>query len=742
MLFSTFSSDSSDSATTLASVVAVAMPSLPVTVGAPETAETVTTAAGAEHALHMPEVVLLFSGLLLVAALAAVGLRRLRLPYTVALVLLGLGLRQISLMPGFEPLSTLRLSADLTIFVLVPALLFEAAFNIDSRRLLDNLWPILVLAVPVLLCSTLVVALFLAGLGGLSLPVALVFGALISATDPVAVLAIFKEVGAPKRLSMLVDGESLFNDGTSLVFFKLLVGIALAGAGGIGIVPSATLEFLRVAVGGTLVGLATAWLCAQALSRINREGLVELSLSLVLAYATFSLAEHVFHVSGVIATVVAGIMLGNYGRTKISPSVLPQMEHFWEYLAFVANALIFLLVGLSINLGSLVALGPMLVLTIVAVLVGRALPIFALIPLTNRFIRYPIPRSYQAVLFWGGLRGALALAMALSLPPEFEARSLFIDLTFGIVLFTLLIGGPTTGPILRRLGLMRDTREETLERQTALALVAKEVEDKLEKLRTDGYLSARAIEELATQLHGRRIKLHAELEACREREHFSTEDEHRLMERHALILEKQIAIQLYDEGDISESTLKDLQHQTQSALDALRWEEEVAHGLSVPHTSPWSTSLHSAMYKMSRMIFSWRYGVAWQARLVEQEYETLRARRIILDNVLRELGQMEAAHVSDAVVPALEEKYRTKCVAIDDALSELTNKAPEWVDQTQRVIARRFYLRTEQEALAHLHGAGLISERVIREAEEEIEEELAQLRRQHALEPAPVPAGV
>jgi monovalent cation:H+ antiporter, CPA1 family len=694
---------------------------------------TAKAATDAAHALHLPEVVLLFSILLLIASLAAVGLKRLHLPYTAALVLLGVALRQISLMPGFEALSSLRLSADLTIFVLVPALLFEAAFNIDSRRLFDNLWPILVLAVPVLLISTTVVALFLAGFGGLTLPVALVFGALISATDPVAVLAIFKEIGAPKRLSMLVDGESLFNDGTSLVFFKLLLGLALAGAGGIGIVPSATVEFIRVALGGTLVGLGTAWLCAQMLGRINREGVVELSLSLVLAYATFSLAEHVFHVSGVIATVVAGVTLGNYGRTKISPAVLPQMEHFWEYLGFVANALIFLLVGLSVDLGSIVALGPMLGLTLLAVLVGRALPIFALLPLTNRFIRYPIPRSYQVVLFWGGLRGALALAMALSLPAEFEARQLFIDLTFGVVLFTLLVGGPSTGLVLRRLGLMRDSREQTIERQTALALVAKEVEDKVAKLRGEGILSVGVVDELAAHLHAQREELQAQLEASRVSEHFTVQDEQRLLERHALILERQIATHLYNEGDISESTLKDLHHQCQALLDALRWEEEEAHGLAAPHASPLAMTIHSWFDQLTRALTAWRVGEWARVHLVEREFERLRARRLTMDAVLLELGEMEEAHISDEVVTTLEERYRAKRQAVDQALADLTLQEPRLVEQTQRIIARRFYLRTEHAALEHLYHAGLISERVVRDAEEEIEAELVLLRRQHAV---------
>ncbi|MBI3972278.1 MAG: Na+/H+ antiporter [Chloroflexi bacterium] len=698
-------------------------------IGAAGSAAASEPAAAAEHTLHMPEVVLLLSSLLLVAALAAVGLKRLRLPFTVGLVLLGVDLRLLSQLPQLDSVSSLKLSADVTIFVLVPALLFEASFNIDSRRLIENLRPILVLAVPVLLVSTGLVGVLLSIFGGMPLSVALVFGALISATDPVAVLAIFKEAGAPKRLSMLVDGESLFNDGTALVFFKLLLGLALAGAGGLEVVPGATIEFIRVFAGGAIVGVLAGWLFSLLIGRIGRESAVVVSLTLVLAYGTFAIADHVFHVSGVIATVAAGVTLGNFGRTKIAPVFLPQMEHFWELLGFIVNALIFLLVGLSVDLNQMSGHGPVLLMAIGAVLVARAIPMFVIMPALNRLFGDNISRTYQVVLFWGGLRGALALAMALSLPPEFPSRELVIDLTFGVVLFTLLIGGPTTGPLLRRLGLMQDSREEAMERQTAMALVAKEVEHKLDRLRGQGVVSQRIVDELAAQLHESQDEHRHTLDEVRTRERFTRADEERLLRRHTLLLEKRAATALFEDGEISEGTLKELHHRIQSELDALRWQWEAEAGVRAPRPSK-SRRLSNALVASADRFLPLR---AWARRRrsgdIERQYEMRRAHRLIVDTVLHELDEMGVAHVSDEAFQAVDALYRVEREVAEGALVEFAAQFPEYVVHAQRVIARRFYLKTEQETLAHLHEAGLIPERMMREAEEDIEAELAILRK-------------
>ncbi len=293
-------------------------------------------------------------GLLLIAAASAIGLKRIHFPYTVGLVLVGLVLGALQHRVGaLEVLGSFSLSPDLILFVFLPTLIFESAFNLDVRLLSRNLAPVLTLAAPGLLLSTGIVGALINFLTPLTWGPALVFGALISATDPVAVIALFKDVGAPKRLTILVEGESLFNDATAIVLFTILVAVVTAGTFSSGTVGTGVVDFARVFAGGLGVGTVIGYLMVRTISLSEDEPLVEVALSTVVAYAAFIAAEHYLHVSGVMATVGAGVVVGAVGSTRFNPELKAYLRQFWEYAAFVANGLIFLLVGLSIDPGSL-----------------------------------------------------------------------------------------------------------------------------------------------------------------------------------------------------------------------------------------------------------------------------------------------------------------------------------------------------------------------------------------------------
>ncbi|HEU5090307.1 MAG TPA: cation:proton antiporter, partial [Roseiflexaceae bacterium] len=387
--------------------------------------------------------------LLLVVSLVAIAVRRLRIPYTVALVLVGL------LITFGQPIE-LDLTPDLILALFVPPLVFEAALHIEYRRLREALVPIVALAVPgVLLTAALVGAVVSAGVG-VSITTGLLFGALIAATDPVAVVALVRALGAPKSLTVLVEGESLFNDGTAIVFFRLILAavVALAGSQAADvtlIITTGVVDFVRVAVGGVAIGLGLGWLVAQVIARLD-DYLIETTLTTVLAFGSFLVAERL-HVSGVLAVVSAGILCGNVGLRGMSPTTRIVLFNFWEYLTFVANSLVFLLIGLDVNIPQLVAaIGPILV-AVLAVVGSRALVVYGLLWLLKRR-GPPVALAYRHVLFWGGLRGALSLALVLSLPITFADRELLRVMTFGVVLFTLLIQGTTMNLLLRRLGLV------------------------------------------------------------------------------------------------------------------------------------------------------------------------------------------------------------------------------------------------------------------------------------------------
>ena len=357
--------------------------------------------------------------LLLIATVTRAMTRRLKLPFSVVLVLVGIGLAALSTAYPrvFAVLHDLEISSALIFYVFLPTLTFEAAFNLDARQLRENLGSILVLAGPGLLLSTLIIGLIVGMTTPIPLTAALLLGAILSATDPVAVVALFGRLGAPQRLRVLVEGESLFNDATSIVLARLLLGVVLAGTVSGRVIVQGAVDFVVVFVGGLGVGWLLGLLTGYALGKVE-DRFIEITLTTVLAYVSYLVAEEVLHVSGVMATIAAGLTIGGWGRMKISFTVRHYLESFWEYVAFIANALIFLLVGLRVEPFSLWATLGLLFWVVVALLASRAAVVYGLMPLVERLPRAePMTRAYRAVIFWGGLRGAIALAIVLSLPP-------------------------------------------------------------------------------------------------------------------------------------------------------------------------------------------------------------------------------------------------------------------------------------------------------------------------------------
>ncbi len=380
--------------------------------------------------------------LLLVVSVVAIGVRRIRLPYTVALVLVGLFIT-------FEHQLALEVTPELILALFVPPLVFQAAFHLELSDLRKNLVPILVLAIPGVVLSTMIVGGIVAVGINLPISVAIVFGALISATDPVAVVSLFRNLGVTRRLAIAVEGESLFNDGTAIVVFQL--ALVAVSSGSYNLV-SGTFDFLRIAVGGFAIGVGLGWAASRLIARID-DYFIEITLTTVLAFGSYLTAEQV-HVSGVLAVVAAGIVAGNMSPQGMSPTTKIILFNFWEYLAFLVNSLVFLLIGLRINVDQLIAHLPPIGVAVLAVLISRAVAVYGLMLLVRIFrSRAYLPLSWQHVLFWGGLRGAIGLALALSLPSNLQERSLLEVMAFGVVLFTLLAQGSTIQFLLKRLGL-------------------------------------------------------------------------------------------------------------------------------------------------------------------------------------------------------------------------------------------------------------------------------------------------
>jgi CPA1 family monovalent cation:H+ antiporter len=426
-----------------------------------------------EQFLVIEEIII---GLLLIAVIVGIVAQRLRLPYTAGLVLIGLALTlSVELDISFPP--------NLILALLVPPLIFEAAFHLNFSALRYSLIPILALAVPGVILTTLLVGTIVAWGTNLPLALALVFGALVSATDPVSVVALFRSMGVPHRLQVLLEGESLLNDGTAIVIFDLVIVLAIKGIDSFNLV-SSLVNFVRVAGGGLVVGIVLGAIISQLISRID-DYLIETTLTSVLAYGAYLTAE-TLGVSGVLAVVAAGLINGNIGPKGMSPTTRIVVYNFWEYAGFLANSFIFLLIGLQINLNSLFENWQLILWAIAAILVARAVGVYTLSRLGQE-----IPLKWQHVLYWGGLRGAISLALALSLPLELGTASSQIQvMAFGVVLFTLLVQGFTMGPLVRRLGLVeRSESQEEYERRHARAVASRAAFEHLERRNRQGLLS-------------------------------------------------------------------------------------------------------------------------------------------------------------------------------------------------------------------------------------------------------------
>jgi len=396
--------------------------------------------------------VLLFRALALLglAILVALAARRLSLPYTVGLVLAGAALALTRSQAG------LALTHDLIFDVVLPPLLFEAALNLRWRPLARDLAPILALStVGVALCAAVVAAglVFVLGWG---IEPALAFGALIAATDPIAVIALLRETGVTGRPRLLIEAESLVNDGAAAVVFALVLAWIAGDAGGAGPLGGVWM-LVEIAGGGVAIGLLVG-LGAVVIAGTAEDHLVETALTAVAAFGSFLVAARL-GASGVLATVTAGIVMGNLGvhgarfGLRLTEQGQAFVLEFWEFAAFLANSVVFLLIGSAVATTDFAREGfGALALVVLLSLAGRAAAVY---PVCLAFAgsRWAVPLNEQHLLWWGGLRGALALALALSLPPHIPQRADILIAAFAVVAFSVIVQGLTAPLVLRRLKL-------------------------------------------------------------------------------------------------------------------------------------------------------------------------------------------------------------------------------------------------------------------------------------------------
>lgn len=496
--------------------------------------------------------------LFLVIILAGLGARLVKLPYTSVLVLAGLALQLLPLPPQ------LNLTPEIVLIIFLPPLAFEAAFHLDFDRLREDLAAVTVFALFGVVVTMAVTALILVYGLGWNWEIALLFGALVAATDPVSVVAVFRELGVQRRLSTIIEAESLFNDGTTIVLFRIVLAVVALGNMNL---QAGLVDFLRLVLGGILLGFVLGYLASRLLISID-DYLTEISATVILAWGSYLLGEYV-GVSGIIVVVVAGLVLGNYGgRVSFSPTTKIVLAHVLEFVAFVANSFIFLLIGLQVKLADLGSNLLPILWAIPATLVARAVAIYALsLPLR---VSNPIPLRWQHLLFWGGLRGGVTLALALSLPLNIPLRESLIVAAFGVVLFTLVVQGLTVKPLVRYLGLVpREESRREHETVRARLLAVRASERRLAVLREQSVVSAEVYESVSSQYAKRHEELAKELRDLHEQHPEITEDELRVARLESLRAERSALFDLNRRGSVSDEVYGGLIAEIDTQLHAL-----------------------------------------------------------------------------------------------------------------------------------------------------------------------------
>lgn len=389
--------------------------------------------------------------LLLIASFVAMAVKWVKVPYSVALVVAGLVIGSFHLLPEIS------MTPELILVVFLPALLFEASWNINIPQLKRNWLVIATLATIGVLITALIIGAILSYAGHIFLLNALVLASMLSATDPISVLAIFRKLNVSSRLTSIMEGESLLNDGTAVTLFQIVCLMATGNALYTPVDALARAAYLIV--GGIMAGAATGFFASKIISYLD-DHLLELMLTTLIAYGSLLLAQQI-SVSPVMAVVSAGVVSSTYKKTSMKDSTRLAINTFWEYAAFVVNSLVFLLIGLQVNLSLLLKYSHLICIGVIAVLISRLIVVYGLIQLVSP-PKHSIPAAWRHLLFWGAFRGSLSIALALSLSKSFPLRQEIIVVTFGVVLFTLLVQGLTIEPFvsfLYKRNLLQDRSE-------------------------------------------------------------------------------------------------------------------------------------------------------------------------------------------------------------------------------------------------------------------------------------------
>lgn len=664
--------------------------------------------------------------------------KRIKVPYTVLLVFVGLLLIPVVSLPYlrdvFGFLGEMALTPELLFFIFLPVLIFESGFNMRMRKMLDCAWSISLLSVVSVAVSMLAIATlmyFSMPLIGIDMPfvVALMFGALISPTDPAAVLSIFKECGVPRRLGIIFEGESLLNDGTAIALFFIMLGIATHGFDGASTVLYGIKEFAVMIVLGGGIGLVMAAIFSRAVRMTKSNEFVTVTLIIISAHMVFIITEMInetglVHVSPIVATAVAALFLGNYSRNVLAPRVDEYLTKLIEHMAFVVNSLVFLIAGLlfasaGVNFAELWL--PIL-LTVMIVAVARIVSIYVVtLPLNFSKVENHIPASWQALLAWGSLRGALSIIVVMLIPKDFTVpgwtydhspHDLLLALTIGCILATLFVKAPLIGPIMRKLNIREvDTLKEAHEADLGVYCLLNEREQ-LHSYKTKGFVSAAQHEVLSAQVEAKLAEAE-ELRSNIVKTHGIKVFEQSL---HMAMVHVEMAAlkRLFLNEEVSEKTFRKIYSKLGGRLDKL--EQAQDEGLNIYSYSD-RKDVFERMVNFVQMPFDPQRELSRQQRL-----EYYRAQMIIARKAVKAIERMQEGHGRPVFLPEVYEEvvtlYRRYKDRSGTKADELVEAFEDELAPYLERLAQRSLAASGVRAISYLHDNGLVDEhtqQVIRE---------------------------
>jgi CPA1 family monovalent cation:H+ antiporter len=602
--------------------------------------------------------------LLLVALLHGLS-KKTKFPFTVILLLVGFAAQFLD-RTDFVAID-LSLSTDIIYYIMLPLLLFESAMHINFHQFKLQFKTITALTTTGLLMAVGVIAAGLHYLLQIPWMESLLFGSLISATDPIAVLALFKSLGAPRRLGLLAEGESMFNDATGVIAFRFFAGILFTSQAVEGMtVAFAIFDFLYVFVGSLLVGGIMGWVISEFIARVENDKLIETTLTLALALISFVAAEHYFHLSGVISAVAAAITLGNVGRTRISGDVLHFMEELWEYVGFVCIAFIFFFAAFSLDWAPIFANPIPVMISIILVMVGRAISVYGSFFISNRLPLFKdepnVPLSWQHIMNWGGLRGVIPLVLVATLPEDFVYRELFLAFTLANFVFTLLINATTIGVLLTRLGLHLPRKEESIIR-TEMDIF--EIEKAKEALRqvSDEEFDRDIVLSVHRRLMAQELqhkKFLSSLATPKELEHS--------LKMQAIEIERNTLQRLFEHGHINENVYFQFEGELDLQQDALEYPEvSSGRGYGPGGHLDTSTSFRQRLLRLRMLMKSLPFlkGFLWPSKeqLIVDRLQMLQARILASSEAIEYfqkvkqlmLGSLRATKAVDDVISEHEQ---------------------------------------------------------------------------------------